>query len=221
MSKIFKYFSVVLALVVLAACQSSKNQINETNFQIAEVAVNMPDREAKSKLLRHSESFAFKMTNTIKHYSGEYNAYRPSATNAYKLKVDVADVHFKNPVASLLVGDANRISGTAYLIEPNSERVIHTMPIIYVDGGSALLNGISGAVLSVLVKKEAAEGTMSKGFASNIMKQAFPKIKLTEASKKRLKDNSVYEPMSKPISRFSSAPESELAATDEPEVIEN
>jgi len=205
MLKTFKNVCIIFVLIFLAACQSSKNSIQETNFHIASVDVRMPTTQPKAEFARHTDGFDAMMTNTISHHAAEYNAFRPSATRAYDMKVEVDNVHFKNPLVSLLVGDANHIKGTAYLIEPNSNKVVHTMPIAYVDGASAILNGVSGAVLSVAVKKEAAEGTMSKGFARAIMKKAFPKVKLTEASTKKLGRKEVFQPINRPMSKFSRA----------------
>ena len=201
MRSVSKSILFVLVFGVLAACQStSKTSVKETGFHVVDVAVIMPDQSEKSQLLRYTDGFQAMMKNTISHHAAEYNATRPNANKAYALNVDITDVHFKNALVSLLVGDANRISGEASLVDTSTGATVHTMPVLYVDAGSAALNGISGAVLSVVVKKEAAEGTLSKGVANRLMKLIYPDTKVAETSLKRLRGKTVYQPMTTAMS---------------------
>lgn len=166
----------VFALVFVASCQSAskKTAFSETGFHIADVQISMPAQEATNKLLQYTSSFGPVIDNTISNYASEYNATRANVTQSYVLDVNIEKVHFKNAVASLLVGDANRVSGTASLVDPTSNQQVHTFPFIYLDAASGALNGITGAVLSIVVKKEAAEATMSKGIADAVMRKVFP-----------------------------------------------
>lgn len=223
MKSICRNLFIILSLVVLASCQSTeKFKFQDQNFQISDVEVSVHNNPKKThKLLKPTESFRGVLTNTIRNYAAEYNATRPNANVGYKLKVDITQVHYKNAIASLLVGDNNRIQGTASIIDPNTGSVLHTAPANYVDGASGLLNGISGAVLSIVVKKEAAEATMSKGVSKNIMKFIYPTTKLTKGAEARLKDKTVLQPRTSAISSLSAPEAVEDAAleTSEPEVV--
>ena len=213
----------VLTLMVFASCQSTeKYKFQDQNFQISDVEVVIHDNpKIKNPLLMPTQSFPSVLNNTIKNYTAEYNATRPNANIGYKLKVDINQVHFKNAIASLLVGDSNRILGTATVINPKTGETIHTLPANYVDGASGALNGITGAVLSIVVKKEAAEVTMSKGVSKNIMKFIYPETKLSKGAEQRLKGKSALQPRTSAISSLS-APvldESTVAETSEPSVV--
>lgn len=204
MRNISKYLLVFITSVLLAACVSTKKHGSKTtNFHVAHVEVNMPGQTATNKLLRYTDGFGDMLDNTISRFGAEYNRTRPNAQVGYTLKVNIEKVHFKNALASLLIGDANHISGQALLIDPASDSIVQSFPIKYVDGASAALNGISGAVLSVVVKKEAAEGTLSKGVAKSLMRLLFPKTKLTPATEERLKGKEVFQPITAAMSPLS------------------
>jgi len=205
MKNISRLFVVLFAVFVLAACQTTKkNQFNQQNFQITQVDVTVQPHPEDKKLSKPTETFPDKISNAIKNHVAEYNSTRPNATASYRLDVSIDKVHFKNPVASLLVGDANRIQGTAKLIDTLNGNVVHTAPANYFDGASGALNGVSGAVLSVLVKREAAEETMSKGVAKNLMKIIYPDVKLPSSSQDRLRGKAAFAPRTTAISSLSS-----------------
>ncbi len=212
---------VSILIVLLTACQSSKKQdFQGSGFHITDVAVTMPEQEATNKLLRYTDGFGTMLDNTISHHAAEYNATRVGAVNPYILNVNVEKVHFKNAIVSLLVGDANHISGTASIVDRTTSQPVHAFPFTYVDGASAALNGISGAVLSVVVKKEAAEGTLSKGVARTIMKRIFTKSNLPDSAKTRLRQKTVYQPMTTAMSPLSNPlPASEEIVVNEEVVV--
>ncbi|MGI9350967.1 MAG: hypothetical protein ACR2O3_05340 [Rhizobiaceae bacterium] len=204
MGDIFKKFLAVLALTLLAACQSSEElKFKESGFHITSVDVTLPNQTETHKTLQYSEGFGSMIKNTLHHYASEYNATRPNATQAYTLEVNLEKVHFKNAVQSLLIGDANHVQGTAKLVDRETGEVAHTMPAKYIDAASGALNGISGAVLSVVVKKEAAESTLSKGLAGKIMQLSYPDVELPNSAKRRLKDKTVHQPVTTAISPLS------------------
>jgi hypothetical protein len=208
-----KSYLVVLVLLFLSACQSTdKFKFKSKNFQITEVQVNLPASiETAHKLAKPTESFHDYMVNAYRNYVAEYNAMRPGAQKGYKLRVDVSNVHFKNVVASLLVGDANRLEATASVIDPASGAIVHSAPASYFDSASGALNGITGAVLSVVVKREAAEAKMAKGSAKNAMKLIYPDLKLAPGAEKRLKAKFAIQPRTTAISSLS-APQVEPAS---------
>ncbi len=205
MKNIVKSSLIIITAFVLAACQSTeKFQFKNQNFQITEVEVNLPASiDTKNKLLKPTEDFHSYMTNAYANYLAEYNAMRPNANTAYKLRVDVSNVHYKNVVQSLLIGDANRIEATASVIDPNSGAIVHSAPANYLDDASGALNGITGAVLSVLVKRQAAEANMAKGSAKNTMKFLFPSLKLSKGAEQRLKAKNAIQPRTTAISSLS------------------
>lgn len=205
MNTLKKISLLVVALIVLAACQSTdKFKSKQNNFQITSVEVNLPASiDTQHKVLKPTETFHSYMVNAYTNYSAEYNAMRPNANAGYKLRVDVSNVHFKNVLASLLVGDANRLEATASVIDPNTGATIHTSPASYYDGASGALNGITGAVLSVVVKRQAAEANMAKGSAKNAMKFIFPDLKLSKGAEQRLKAKNAIQPRTTAMSSLS------------------
>lgn len=214
----FWKFSAIFMFVFLVGCQSAAKLENQnSDFHIVAVEVRLPNEPDKHKALKHTESFNATLVNVIRRYSAEYNATRRHAKNAYKLKLDVAQVRFKNPVASLLVGDANRITAVAVIIDTRTGETIHNVPINYIDAASGALNGIVGAVLSVAVKKEAAEATMARGMAADLMRLLYPDTKLPPSAAERLKGKVAFEPMTQAISPLASGavettPQPQIAA---------
>ncbi len=201
---IFVFWAV---LGVLSACQSSKNtKFQDSGFHITSVEVTLPAQHATHKSLQYSEDFKPMLDNVLSRYATEYNATRPAANKAYTLLVDVEKVHFKNPLQSLLIGDGNYVSGTAKLIDPSTGQGAHGQTFKYLDAASVAVNGISGAVLSVVVKKQAAEATLSKGVAKAVMKNIYPEIKLPSSAKSRLKGKAVLQPPTTALSPLSASP---------------
>lgn len=209
MKLLFKFIVLACLFVSLASCQSSKKEtFAGKGFHVSDVEVLMPPQQEKQEMLRYTDDFAPMLDNVISRYAAEYNATNPNAKKGYQLNVKVEKVHYKNPLQSLIIGDGNYVSGTAILTDPANGQEIHSQSFKYLDSASVAINGISGAVLSVVVKKQAAEATLSKGVAKAVMQNLFPDTDLPSSAKSRLKGKAVLEAPTSAISPLSTNPES-------------
>ena len=129
--KIIRIF-IFLSLAFITSCQSSakKDVFGDSGFHITDVEVAMPAQEETDKLLRYTDSFGSVIDNTVSNYASEYNATKPNANKPYALNVNVEKVHFKNALVSLLVGDANRVTGTATLIDQTTNQTVQASALL-------------------------------------------------------------------------------------------
>ncbi len=191
-------------LTLLAACQSTDGlKVQDQGFHIISVGVTLPNQGTAVELHRYTDGLREMMTNTFDHYASEYNAMRPQAKTGYTLALNIEKVHFKVGLGSVVPGDANYVIGSASLVRPSDGQNIHTVPVKYIDGASAVVGGVSGAVLSLIVAKETVEQNLAKGAAQEVMNQVYPDIELSAESNQRLKNETVFQPVRKPISPLS------------------
>lgn len=81
------------------------------------------------------------------------------------LQLTLTDVHYKNPIASLLVGDANRVLAQGIL------RGADGVEIARFDTGTldqTMLNGISGAVIAAAQDRARVDRALARGLAKNV-----------------------------------------------------
>lgn len=207
-----KAFAVTLVFL-LGACQSTDQvKLQESGFHIINVGVALPDQESTVELLQYTDGLHGMMTNVFSHYASTYNATRPNAKTGYGLKVNIEKVHFKVGLGSAVPGDANHILGSATLVRLSDNQTVHTVPVKFIDGASAVVGGVSGVVLSMIVTKEAVERNLAQGAAEQAMGQIYPNAVLSSASKQHLKSEAAFQPLNKPISPLSRG--SSLASTD-------
>ncbi|MBB3999687.1 hypothetical protein [Aureimonas pseudogalii] len=88
------------------------------------------------------------------------------------LDVTLTDVHYKNPLASLLVGDANRLSALGVL-RGEDGREITRFNTVTLDAGA--INGIAGAVISAAQDRARVDRALARGLASTIERQIYGK----------------------------------------------
>lgn len=81
------------------------------------------------------------------------------------LQLTLTDVHYKNPLASLLVGDANRVLAQGIL------RGADGVEIARFDTGTldqTVFNGISGAVIAAAQDRARVDRALARGLAKNV-----------------------------------------------------
>ncbi|WP_062205705.1 hypothetical protein [Aureimonas sp. AU12] len=88
------------------------------------------------------------------------------------LDVTLTEVHYKNPLASLLVGDDNRLSALGVL-RGEDGREITRFNAVTMDQGA--INGIAGAVISVAQDRARVDRALARGLASSIEGQIYGK----------------------------------------------
>lgn len=99
-------------------------------------------------------------------------AYRYSETGSEKiLKVRITEFHLKNPVASILVGDNNRMWATTEVVDKASGKVEATFRSVATS--KSLLNGVSGAIISVAQDPINVEQALASELAEQIMQDVY------------------------------------------------
>jgi len=189
---------VFLSFIFLSGCVSTQLDASpEKVIHIIDVEVTIaPDVVTTS-------SFSERFRNVLMHYATAYNAENRGRVEGYILKINVTGLHYKNPLLSLLVGDANSLSTESFVIDPENGNVLRQYKSNHVDGASAILNGISGAVLSASIGKEAPEKTLMLGIAKPIMIKAYAGKLLRPNTSERLKREDLQTPTVQPISPLS------------------
>ena len=96
-----------------------------------------------------------------------YNAYMPANAPSKVVQINVDRVHYKNPLASLLIGDGNGISGVV------AGGATPATSVGYLDRGSMAINGIAGAVIAAASDKSNVDTRLATGLANNAMAKAY------------------------------------------------
>ncbi|MBB3951723.1 hypothetical protein [Aureimonas jatrophae] len=81
------------------------------------------------------------------------------------LQLTLTEVHYKNPIASLLVGDANRVLAQGILRGEDGTEIARF------DTGTldqTVLNGISGAVIAAAQDRARVDRALARGLAKNV-----------------------------------------------------
>lgn len=84
---------------------------------------------------------------------------------ALNLQVAIALFAPQNPAVTILVGDSNKIKGTAQLIDPTTNAVV---------GDYDIARSIGWGGIAAAVAMAPAEAEMVDGFASEVCNRAFP-----------------------------------------------
>jgi len=219
--QIMQYFLritlILFAGLFLVACNTAANTVQETGFHVAKVDVRLPVQSENKKLGRYTEGFQSTLENTISHYAREYNSTHPNAKNAYSLRVDVDTVYFINPVLAVAVNDANKLYGKMTVTDMRDGRVILSRKFVSSDQRSIALGIVLGPG-AALVKKDVKEYHMARGLSYLLMNRIFPKTKLADSAKKRLrgKQISMTRATMSPLSQPVSPPSTAVSAPTEP-----
>lgn len=191
----------------LAGCTTSTIEPDQPlNMHIIDVDVAYAENASATPSLPN------RLRSALMHYAKAHNRLQSGQIYGYELKVTITEVHYKNAVASLLVGDANSMTVKGQLIDPDTNAVIQEFTAAYVDGASAVLNGVSGALLSAHVSKETADTTMIEGISPPIMQKAFASNPLPPNMREAMKNTDLFRPVEGPISPLSRQDEEMVAA---------
>lgn len=126
----------LVAALFLAGCQTTALVESKQPFRITHVEVTKAKPEIGTVNL--PEDVRAKALQT---------AYRYSETGVEKtLKIELVNLHFKNPVASYLVGDNNRLTAKATVIDKASGAADAAFNAVVSNKGA--INGIAGAIIS-------------------------------------------------------------------------
>lgn len=195
-----------LIAVTFSSCITKRSgDFEKEAIHIIDVEIHIPQPTNDNELSKITNTFEERFRNAMLNYAAVYNKTKTGRIEGYKIKVSVKNVHFKNALISLIVGDANRMSAKAEIIDPTTNQILRTYENIYTDGGSAILNGISGAVLSVSVGKFAAETTLIRGMSKLLLNTAFL-LESTPATVRRVQKEQLFEPPIAPISPLVTVP---------------
>lgn len=97
-------------------------------------------------------------------------AARVPRTGAPKrLDVTITEFHTKNPALALLVGDTNRMTGTATITGSGATEWSETVGVV----SDAFLQGISGAIIAAARQREVIEAELAKRYSVAVSKAAY------------------------------------------------
>src|SRR5579864_5319572 len=153
--------TVILGITALAGCTSTSDTVKRLPTEIARDAyvseikiVALPDNvspEFRGQLVSELES----------HLKDCARGSRP-----LRLAVTVTLFSPQNPALTILIGDSNKIKGTARLIDPSNEGIVGDYDIGWSEGWGGIVAAVAMA---------GPEGKMTHAFADEVCKRAFPK----------------------------------------------
>lgn len=108
-----------------------------------------------------SEDFATVFTTRVR----EEVAKCATGDQPLRLEVRITEMKAANPAMTVLVGDSNRIRGTAVLVDPATGQTVGDFEITRSTGGGGLIAAASMGQ---------AEEQMSRAFGEEVCKRAFP-----------------------------------------------
>ncbi len=114
-----------------------------------------------------------------------YNASLPSSVPGKQLDIRITRIHYKNAVASLLIGDTNTVNGFARVSGGPAQ------PVAYIDAGGAVVNGIVGAAIALTKDKEKVDAKLAAGLAEAAVASAYGQKSTPEFAKKNLQSGNL------------------------------
>ena len=153
---------LVSLVALLAACTNNAKPSDLPQFRITGVAVSVAPG-----VKTHSDVAATLGANA-RRVAAAYSASLPATLPGRTLQVRVTKLRYKNAVASLLVGSANGIEGSAAVagVRPRGK-------VVYLDAGSAAVNGVVGAVIAARADKSEVDRKLARGLAENAVAYAY------------------------------------------------
>lgn len=154
-------FLCVLTAIITTGCQTTAAVQSQQPFRITKVEVT----KAASSIgtVNLAEDVRYKTLQ---------EAYRYAEIGQEKiLKIQLTQIHFKNAVKSLLVGDNNRLSASAQIVDKATGNVIAQFDTIASNKGA--LNGISGVIISAAQNHIEAEQQLSTHLANKLLLQVY------------------------------------------------
>ena len=151
----------ILSAILTAGCQTTAAVQSQQPFRITQVEVTKATSDIGTVNL--AEDVRYK---TLR------EAYRYAEIGQEKiLKIQLTQLHFKNAVTSLLVGDNNRLSAKAQVVDKATGNVIAKFDTVASNKGA--LNGISGAIISAAQNHIETEQQLSTHLANRLLLQVY------------------------------------------------
>ncbi|MFD0915266.1 hypothetical protein ACFQ14_02490 [Pseudahrensia aquimaris] len=149
------------ATLTLSACANAVKPSELPQMRIVDVQVEVnPGVQAASDI-------STKVRQSSLAAAQAYNAYMPADAPLKTMQINIDKVHYKNPLASLLIGDANSIAGVV------AGGVTPATRVGYLDAGSGAINGIAGAVIAAASDKAKADTRLAKGLANSAVAKVY------------------------------------------------
>ncbi len=157
-----RIFSLLL-LVVLAACTNNIKPGELSQFRVTQLKVVVdPAVETNSDFASSVQKAGTKIASA---YAGPMG---PNLT-AKTVTLTVNEIHYKNALKSLLVGDGNWVKGVSTLSGPRPA----STAVIYADAGSYAINGLLGAAIAAGGDKARIDGRLAVGVAEKAIAAAY------------------------------------------------
>lgn len=151
----------VLLALVLGGCANAIKPENLPQQRIVDVQVTVNSNSGAQSDIRS------KVAASSLQAAAAYNAYMPANAPQRVLRINVDTVHYKNPLASFLVGDAHYAKGVV------SGGAVGPSSITYVDAGSGVINGVAGAIIAAATDKGRVDARLAHGLAGKALAKAY------------------------------------------------
>jgi hypothetical protein len=158
---IFKLWTALAVATILAGCATEPGLLTGsipphiTKVTVAKSSlvgsVNMAE-DLRVKILQRAPAYA-------------------AAGTAKTLDVQIKDVNFKNPLATILIGDSNRVSVVVRVLDGATGKVDASYDAIAID--QAAINGIAGAVMAAADDPIDVEQRLTEAAASLVLTRLY------------------------------------------------
>lgn len=163
-----KLAAVVAAALSLVACNTTQGMLGGGPGHVAKVDVTVAPNVG-------SAAFAEDLGLKIRGHAGRF----ASGGAERHVRVAVTEVHYKNALQSILIGDGNYASAEVTVIDPATGRTEGPVKAEAIDGSGP--NGITGAVISATQDKRTVDERLANKLAWNILAKIYGPAAAKEA----------------------------------------
>ncbi len=156
----FRTLLAVVGLLLLAGC--AKPVVDTTG----PLAIRRVDIEASPSLRSHTDVLSLVQQTLNSQLVGTHQG------RTTDLDVTLTALTYKNPLMSLLVGDANKLAATV-VARDESGAELARLDLVALDGGA--VNGIVGAVVSAAQDKARVDRALARELASQVERRIYGK----------------------------------------------
>jgi hypothetical protein len=121
-----------------------------------------------------------------------------------ELRVSIERLNYKNPVASLLIGDANHVKAHVTVVDAASGRPHGEFEANAID--NLAINGVVGAVMAATQDKGSVDERLAEKLASEVMERVYGTAAATEARKREPVEIVDVQPAATPAPAAAPAP---------------
>ncbi|RLQ89230.1 hypothetical protein D8780_14245 [Notoacmeibacter ruber] len=161
MAPLRTFAAAMIALMGLAGCQSQSAYKPAGDYYFSSVDVSKPAQGGSPAVARMTEDGLRQAV-----------AGQPEKGASKRLAVEITEVHFKNPVVSLIAGDGNRMQSTATISDEATGETEWQQRFTTADTSSYVLNGVAGLAVSALQNKSRVEAELARKAAETIGSKA-------------------------------------------------